>query len=136
MSKKVMVLWFYVIFGLVLTICLIGVKEKDFKYDDLKDKLVTATKKYISDKQYNVGVSDSVLVYVSELIDEKYITEEELKDYCFDNVVYYNGKKTWISEKNYEKLSKNPCVSISTWYDHSICCIMWWYKNSRNLLQF
>lgn len=91
MSKKVMVLWFYVIFGLVLTICLIGVKEKDFKYDELKDKLVAATKKYVADKQYNVGVSDSVLVYVSELIDEKYITEEELKDYCFDNVVYYNG---------------------------------------------
>ena len=64
MSKKVMVLWFYVIFGLVLTICLIGVKEKDFKYDELKDKLVTATKKYVADKQYNVGVSDSVLVYI------------------------------------------------------------------------
>ena len=91
MSKKVMILWFYVIFGLVLTICLIGVKEKDFKYDKLKDKLVEATKKYVSDKQYDIEVSDSVLVYVSELVDEKYITEEELKDYCFDNVVYYNG---------------------------------------------
>ena len=91
MSKKVMVLWFYVVFGLILSICLIGLKQKDFKYEELKDKLVDATKKYMNDKNYNVEVSDSLLVYVSDLIDGKYIKEEELKDYCFDNVVYYNG---------------------------------------------
>lgn len=91
MSKKVMVLWFYVVFGLILSICLIGLKQKDFKYEELKDKLVDATKKYMNDKNYNVEVSDSLLVYVSDLIDGKYIKEEELKDYCFDNIVYYNG---------------------------------------------
>lgn len=86
-----MVLWFYVVFGLILTICLIGVREKDFKYYELKDKIVDATKKYINDNHYNVQVSDSLLIYVSDLVDGKYIKEEELKDYCFDNVLYYNG---------------------------------------------
>lgn len=91
MSKKVMVLWFYVVFGLILSICLIGVKDKDFKYDKLKNKIINATEKYISDKKYNVDISDSVLVYISDLVDGEYIKEEELKDYCFDKVIYYNG---------------------------------------------
>jgi hypothetical protein len=98
MSKKIMVLWFYVVFGLILSICLIGVKQKDFKYEKLKEQLVDATKQYMSDKKYDVEVSDSLLVYVSDLIKEKYVREDDLKDYCFDNIVYYNG----IFQDDYE----------------------------------
>jgi hypothetical protein len=98
MSKKIMVLWFYVVFGLILSICLIGVKQKDFKYEKLKEQLVDATKQYMNDKKYDVEVSDSLLVYVSDLIKEKYVREDDLKDYCFDNIVYYNG----IFQDDYE----------------------------------
>ena len=102
MSKKLMVVQFFTITCLVLLICLIGVRQKDFTYDKLRKELVNATKKYMSDNNIETNVSRSFVIYIDELIDKKYIKENEnLDKYCISEVVYFNG----IIQDEYEVIN-------------------------------
>lgn len=86
-----MILWFYVIFGLILIICLIGVRQKDYDYENMKKEVISATKKYMLEKNMDIDINSSMLVFVSDLVKAKYIKQEDIEDYCFDSVVYFNG---------------------------------------------
>lgn len=87
-----MVVQFFTVTCLVLLICLIGVRQKDFDYDKLRKELVSATKKYMSDNNIETSISTSFVVYIDDLIEKKYIKESEnLDKYCISEVVYFNG---------------------------------------------
>ena len=92
MSKKLMVVQFFTVTCLVLLICLIGVRQKDFTFDKLSKELVSACKKYMADNHIETSVSNSFVVYIDELIEKEYIKDsEELDKYCISEVVYFNG---------------------------------------------
>ena len=92
MSKKLMVVQFFTVTCLVLLICLIGVKQKDFTFDKLSKELISACKKYMADNNIETSISNSFVVYIDELIEKEYIKDsEDLDKYCISEVVYFNG---------------------------------------------
>ena len=91
MSKKLMVVQFFVVTCLILLICLIGVRQKDFTLSKLQNNIISATKQYIKDNNIEVELSNSVVVYINELIDNEYITDENIEEYCISEVVVFNG---------------------------------------------
>lgn len=91
MSKKIMVAQFFIVACLILSICLIGVKEKDFTLDKLKKNVISASKKYMQDKNVDIAISNSYVIYISDLVEKKYISNENIDKYCLDEVVYFNG---------------------------------------------
>ena len=91
MNKKIMVAWFFIIVCLVLSICLIGVKEKDFALDRLKKEVISASKKYMSDNNIEIAFSNAYVIYISELVEKKYISDDNIDKYCISEVVYFNG---------------------------------------------
>lgn len=92
MNKKLMVVQFFTVTCLILSICLIGVKQKDFDYDKLRKELVSACKEYMADKHIETALSNSFVVYIDELIENNYIKKsDELDKYCVSEIVYFNG---------------------------------------------
>ena len=87
-----MVVQFFTVACLILLICLIGVRQKDFDYDKLSKELIKASKKYMADNKIETSISNSFVVYIDDLIEKKYIKDsEELDKYCVSEVVYFNG---------------------------------------------
>ena len=68
MSKKLMVAQFFIVTCLVLLICLIGVRQKDFTLVRLQNNIIEASKKYIKDNNIEIGFSNSFVIYINELI--------------------------------------------------------------------
>lgn len=91
MSKKLMVVQFFVVTCLILLICLIGVRQKDFTLSKLQNNIIDATKKYIEDNNIEIELSNSFVVYINELIEKEYITNENIDKYCITEVVIFNG---------------------------------------------
>lgn len=103
MSKKLMVVQFFVVTCLILLICLIGVRQKDFTLSKLQNNIIEATKQYIIDNNIEIDFSDSFVVYINELIENEYITDENIEKYCITEVVIFNG----ILQDEYEII--NDC---------------------------
>ena len=91
MSKKLMVAQFFVVTCLILLICLIGVRQKDFTLARLQNNIINASKKYIEDNNIEIDMSNSFVIYINELVDNKYISDENIDKYCIKEVVVFNG---------------------------------------------
>ena len=91
MSKKLMIVQFFVVSCLILLICLIGVKQKDFTLVKLQNNIIDASKKYIKDNNIEIAFSNSFVIYVNELIEKEYISDENIEKYCITEVVVFNG---------------------------------------------
>lgn len=91
MSKKLVVMQFFVVTCLILLVCLIGVRQKDFTLSRLKSDIIKASKKYVEDNNINVEVSESIVIYINDLIGNDYITDENIEEYCISEVVIFNG---------------------------------------------
>ena len=87
-----MVVQFFTITCLILLICLIGVRQKDYDYAKLSKELISACKEYMADNNIETALSNSFVVYIDELIEKNYVKESEnLDKYCVTEVVYFNG---------------------------------------------
>lgn len=81
MNNKFIILWGVIIFGLVLSIYIIGVNKINSKeYDDLKDAIRLAVDNYLSDN--DLWPVNTITVNTSELINYNYLNE-----------LYYEGSK-------------------------------------------
>ncbi len=91
MNKKIMIIWGMLIFLICTTLLLIGFKYKDTDYMRLELDLRSATKAYVKKNNLNPKISESVKVFIDELINDNYISEDMAKKYCIDSVTYSNG---------------------------------------------
>lgn len=107
MSKKLMVIQFFTVTCLILLICLIGVRQKDFEFSDLSKELIKASKKYIADNNIEISLSNSFVIYIDDLIEKQYIKKSEgIEKYCVSEVVVFNG----ILQDEYQVI--NNCEKI------------------------
>lgn len=88
MNKKILVLWSFIIVGILLSVLLMGLSEKDLKYVKLEYTLKLAGRAYIKDNNINTNINESYVIFTKDL---KNIKKEDLDKYCIDKVTYYNG---------------------------------------------
>ena len=91
MNKKIMIVWGMLIFLMCTLLLLIGFKYKDTDYMRLEIDLRNATKAYMKKNNLNPKISESVKVFIDELINDNYVNEESAKKYCIKSVTYSNG---------------------------------------------
>lgn len=78
MNNKIIIIWSIIIFGLITTIYIIGINNNRTKeYNLLKEKIKNSTIEYLND--YNLWPEKNITVKTDELIDNSYLTEEDLK---------------------------------------------------------
>ena len=74
MNNKIIVLWGFIIFGLVISIYVLGISKSDeVKYDELKETLKLSVDNYLSDN--DLWPLDSIAVSSDELIINNYLNE-------------------------------------------------------------
>ena len=106
-----MVVQFFTVTCLVLLICLIGVRQKDFTFDKLSKELVNACKKYMADNNIETSVSNSFVVYIDELIEKEYIKDSESLDLNYKlAIVVDRDDKTTEEIEQYFSDNLKPCI--------------------------
>ena len=94
MNNKIIVLWGFIIFGLVISIYILGISKSDeVKYDEIKDNLKLSVNNYLADN--DLWPVNSVTVSSEELIENNYMNELSYENSkCFADVIVTNtGKK-------------------------------------------
>ena len=92
MNKKIMVLWAVIVVMLLTAIFLIGYNKRDKKYIELEKKLNDATYLYLKNNDMIPETDESVIVFVSKLVEEEYIKyDEELEKYCIESITFTKG---------------------------------------------
>ena len=94
MNNKIIILWGFIIFGLVISVYILGISKSDeVKYNELKESLKLAVDNYLSDS--DLWPSDSVTISSDELIKNNYMNElsYEGSKCSADVIVTNNGKK-------------------------------------------
>ena len=75
MNKKILVLWSFIIVGILLSVLLMGLSEKDLKYVKLEYTLKLAGRAYIKDNNINTNINESYVIFTKDL---KNIKKEDL----------------------------------------------------------
>ena len=94
MNKGVMVVWFFTVVSMLGFILFIGYKERDEVYIDLTESLELATKKYVVKNNPKLKFNERVIVFVDDLIKNRYIKEEAkeiIDEYCIKSIVFTKG---------------------------------------------
>ena len=94
MNNKIIVLWGFIIFGLVISIYILGISKSDeVKYNELKENLKLSIDNYLSDN--NLWPSNTITISSDELIENNYLNElsYEGSKCSADVIVTNNGKK-------------------------------------------
>ena len=94
MNNKIIVLWGFIIFGLVISIYILGISKSDeVKYNELKESLKLSIDNYLSDN--NLWPSNTITISSEELIENNYLNElsYEGSKCSADVIVTNNGKK-------------------------------------------
>ena len=72
MNNKIIVLWGFIIFGLVISIYILGISKSDeVKYNELKECLRLSVDNYLSDN--DLWPASSITVSSEELIENDYM---------------------------------------------------------------
>ena len=88
MNKFTMVIWGFTIFALVFVILIIGFNKQDKDYNRLTTDLRVVAKKYIKDKDIKLGINESSVIFINDLIEENYLEEDEMiNKYCIKSIV-------------------------------------------------
>ena len=88
MNKFTMAIWGFTIFTLVSIVLIIGLKQQDKDYAKLTTDLRMVAKKYIGDKKIKLKINESSVIFISDLIEENYLKEDEKIDkYCIKSIV-------------------------------------------------
>lgn len=91
MSKKLMVLWFLIIFLLLGTILVIHYSSLDWNRIDLQRKIKKTSYNYFKDNNLLPSINESSIVYINDLIEKNYIKDtEEIDKYCIESVEVTN----------------------------------------------
>ena len=81
MNNKIIILWGFIIFGLVISIYLIGInKSEEVKYKELKENLKLSVDNYLTDN--NLWPEKNITITSKDLIENNYLNE-----------LYYEGSK-------------------------------------------
>ena len=81
MNNKIIILWGFISFGLVISIYVIGIsRSEEVKYDEIKESLKLSVDNYLSDTEE--WPKSSVTITSEDLIKEKYLNE-----------LFYEGSK-------------------------------------------
>lgn len=94
MNNKIIVLWGFIIFGLVISIYILGISKSDeVKYNELKENLKLSIDNYLSDN--NLWPSNTITISSEELIENNYLNNltYEGSECSADVIVTNNGKK-------------------------------------------
>ena len=72
MNNKIIVLWGFIIFGLVISVYVLGIsKGNEVKYNELKENLKLSIDNYLSDN--NLWPSNTITISSDELIENNYL---------------------------------------------------------------
>ena len=120
-------IFFIVLFFIALIIAIIGIKKFGLldgnnsklknNYSQIENKLVEASKKYISEKYNNVLNEDILIIRISNLKENNYINniKDEEGNSCSGYVEVYKNSSSKILYKSYIK-----CINYKTeGYDSS-----------------
>lgn len=91
MNKKIFVLWGFIVVGILLSVLLIGINEKDLNYMKFEYTLKLAGKAYIKDNNIKTKINESYVIFNKDLKNKNYVNNEDLDKYCINKVTYYNG---------------------------------------------
>ncbi len=104
MNNKIIILWGFIVFGLVISIYLIGISKSDeVKYNELKESLKLSINRYLDD--YDLWPTDSITITSEELIENDYL-----------NDLVYEGSKCSASVVVTKASSKYK-------YEYDISCV-------------
>ena len=93
MSKKVMVLWFLVIFIMCATLVVIHYNTLDKRLIEIEKTLKVASRDYFRDNDMMPSLNESSVVKVEDLIELDYVDEDEMSKidkYCIKSVKVVN----------------------------------------------
>lgn len=88
MSSKLMVLWAIIIVSILSCVCVIGFNEKDKGYMKVEHNIRLASRAYIKDNNIKVDINDSFVIFTKDL---KNIKQEDIDEYCINEIIYYKG---------------------------------------------
>jgi hypothetical protein len=92
-----------IVFALCSIVLFLGLKEKKTDFNVYTADIKLAAKEYINDNYIKPKISKSYIVKIEDLINGRYIEEDEkLKEYCIIGVVYTNNliKDTYSVQQN------------------------------------
>lgn len=81
MNNKIIILWGFIIFGMVISIYILGIsKSEQIKYNEIKESLKLSVNNYLSDN--DLWPINSITISSNDLIENNYLNE-----------LYYEGSK-------------------------------------------
>ena len=99
MSKKLMVLWFLVIFVMCFSLLVIHYNTLDKDLLKIEKEVKVASKKYFKDRDMLPSLNETSIVFIDNLIKEEYIKEsEKIEKYCIDSVKVNNKLFIYVYE--------------------------------------
>ena len=109
MNKISMFIQGIAVFALCSIVLFLGLKQKNTEFNVYTSSIKDAAKEYVHDNGINPKISKSHIIKIEELIDGRYIEDDEkLKEYCIVEVVYTKGliKDTYSVNQNCEEIKK------------------------------
>lgn len=87
MSKRILALWVFIIVMLCGCLLLLGLNQKDKTLLRLETSLKFESGKFIRDNDIKLKPSESYIIFPDDLINDKYITEENINKYCIKKII-------------------------------------------------
>lgn len=94
MNNKIIILWGFIIFGMVISIYILGIsKSEQIKYNEIKESLKLSVNNYLSDN--DLWPINSITISSNDLIENNYLNElyYEGSKCSADVIVTHNGNK-------------------------------------------
>ena len=85
-----MALQAFIVVCLLGIILVIGYSKQDKTYIEYTRNLRSASKQYMKDKNIDLKMNETTVIFVSDLLEENYIDEIK-KEYCIVSVIYRKG---------------------------------------------
>lgn len=89
MNKKIMIVWFILVFLILTTVLVIGLNEKDLNYIKFEYKIKLVGRKHIKEKKIKTKINDSYVIFIDDIKDK--LDNKKIEEYCIDSINYYNG---------------------------------------------
>ncbi len=106
MNSKIMIIWGFIITIICACLIILGNIGSDYTLYKLEKNIKTSAREYLKDKKLVPNINESQVIYIKELIEEKYIDKDDnIEKYCIKDVKMIN--KILVDEYTIEKDCEN-----------------------------